>query len=117
MQNGHAETINKAIVDEMQDAVNEHNAIVTAEDPAPCPQTITMRRLDELLAQVSDHAVSQLRILRDDVDSTIRAIQERQNTVRLHFEDHVGNVISAVKFREVAAEHLTNVRERFARGL
>ena len=118
MQNGHAIDNVVAIEDIVQNAVAEQNAMVkNGHDPAPCPQSITMRRMDELLGQVSDHAVEELRQLRDDVDATIRAIQNRQEEVRNYFSDHVDSVINAIKFREIAAGHLADVRERFARSL
>ena len=119
MQNGHAiDSTVVAIEDIVQGAVTEQNAMVkNGHDPAPCPQTIAKRRMDELLGQASDHAVEDLRQLRDDVDATIRAIQNRQKEVRNYFSDHVDSVIAAIKFREIAAGHLADVRERFARGL
>lgn len=83
-------------------------------DPAPTVADLTLRRMSELMAQVSDGAIGELRRLRDDVDSTIRQIQTRHAELTTDFEHHVACVIESMQFRAIASEHLDSVRARFA---
>jgi hypothetical protein len=70
--------------------------------------------MSELMQQASDGAIGDLRRLRDDVDETIRQIQAKHQQLATDFEHHVGCVVEAIRFRAIAAEHLDNVRARFA---
>src|SRR3954469_17945248 len=83
-------------------------------DSAPTDQELALKRLGELLNQVSDTAVADLRRLRDDVDTCIREIQSKHSTLTADFTHHVECVVESVRFREIASEHLGNVRARFA---
>jgi hypothetical protein len=85
-----------------------------AADPAPSDQEIAMHRMAELMGRVSDSAIADLRQLRDDVDSTIRAIQARHTELSNSFQHHIECVEASVAFRAIASEHLANVRSRFS---
>lgn len=94
-------------------AVAQKNAGELA-DPAPTDADLVLRRMTELMAQASDGAIGDLRRLRDDVDETIRQIQNKHTELAADFEHHVSCVVEAIRFRAIAAEHLDNVRARFA---
>src|SRR6185369_663669 len=83
-------------------------------DPAPSEHDIAMNRLSELMGQVSDAAVIELRRLRDDIDATIRQIQNKHEELTGDFRHHVNCVVESLKFREIASDHLNSVRSRFA---
>lgn len=91
----------------------QHNA-GTLTDPAPSDQELALRRMVELLAQVSDGAVAELRRLRDDVDACIRSIQVKHGELTNDFQHHAECVAESMRFRAIASEHLDNVRSRFA---
>jgi uncharacterized protein YPO0396 len=83
-------------------------------DPAPSEHEVAMKRLSELMGQVSDAAVAELRRLRDDIDATIRQINAKHEDLTNDFRHHVNCVVESLKFREIASDHLNNVRARFA---
>jgi hypothetical protein len=94
-------------------AVAQRNA-GTLADPAPTDADLVLRRMTELMTQASDGAIGDLRRLRDDVDACIRSIQAKHAELAADFEHHVACVVEAIRFRAIAAEHLDNVRARFA---
>ena len=103
----------EAVTRDIDIAVAERNSGALA-DPAPTDADLVMRRMSELMAQVSDGAIGDLRRLRDDVDICIRQIQDKHSALDLDFAHHVQCVVEAMRFREIASTHLTNVRARFA---
>jgi hypothetical protein len=108
-----SETVLATVADLLESTVREANG-AAPPDPAPAPQEVAMRRMVELLAQISDSAVSDLRRLRDDVDAAIRQIQSTQGSLCADFQHHVESVVESMRFRQIASEHLDNVRARFA---
>jgi hypothetical protein len=103
----------EAVTRDIDIAVTERNA-GTLADPAPSDAELVMRRMSELMVQASDGAIGDLRRLRDDIDETIRQIQAKHAELSADFEHHVSCVVEAIRFREIASQHLTNVRARFA---
>jgi len=112
--NGHAVETAMMKVGELLDATAQQQNAGAIADPAPSDQTLALKRMSELLAQVSDGAVGDLRRLRDDVDTCIRQIQAKHVELTTDFTHHVECVAESLKFREIASEHLDNVRARFA---
>jgi hypothetical protein len=115
LKNGYdaIDTATQALGKMLDVAVAQKNAGALA-DPAPTDADLVLRRMTELMTQASDGAIGDLRRLRDDVDETIRQIQNKHAELAADFEHHVGCVVEAIRFRAIAAEHLTNVRARFA---
>jgi hypothetical protein len=115
LKNGYdaIDTATQALGKMLDVAVAQKNAGALA-DPAPTDADLVLRRMTELMTQASDGAIGDLRRLRDDVDETIRQIQNKHTELAADFEHHVACVVEAIRFRAIAAEHLDNVRARFA---
>lgn|SRR5262245_32029119 len=102
-----------ARVDELLMATAQESNATTLPDPAPSNQQMALKRLSELMGQVSDTAIAELRELREGIDNTIRQIQSKHVALTADFAHHVECVLEAMRFRTIASEHLDNVRDRF----
>ena len=82
-------------------------------DPAPDPQTIAAKRMKELVGQVSDAPIEQLRQLRDEVDQLIVTIQSRNEAISAAFDEHASLSVTVIKMKEIIKENVRSVRKNF----
>ncbi len=101
---------------EMQLSEAAVEAAITApaeKDPAPTAVQAAVSQTNTLIEQNCLYAVNKLRVLRDEIDHTMRAIQDKAGNARNEVI-HLGEFVeSAEKFHDIASEHLRSVREQF----
>ncbi len=86
-------------------------------DPAPSAEAVAQERLTALLADVTTTTLDQLRDLRDEVDSLMQAIRNRDELINKAFKEHVAYARNAIKCKEIVQENLTKIKHDFTNGL
>ncbi len=86
-------------------------------DPAPDPQSIAAKRMKELVGQISDAAIEELRQLRDDIDHLIGAVQKRNETIAQAFDEHAALSVDVIKAKSIIKENIASITNSFQNGL
>lgn len=86
-------------------------------DPAPSAEDVAQERLQSLLADVTTTTLDQLRDLRDEVDSLMQAIRNRDDLINKAFKEHVFFARNAIKCKEIVQSSLTKIKQDFNHGL
>jgi predicted nucleic acid-binding Zn-ribbon protein len=86
-------------------------------DPAPSPEAVAQERMSNLLASVTTTTLDQLRDLRDEIDSLMRAIQARNDSIADAFRQHVAYAANAIRCKEVIKESIGKIAHDFKNGL
>lgn len=88
-----------------------------AKDPAPTPQEVALERMATLLSSVTTSTLDQLRDLRNEIDTLMRIIQERNGHISEAFIQHVQLAANAIQCKNIIKENLTKISETFKNGI
>jgi len=86
-------------------------------DPAPSAEDVAQERLSSLLADVTTTTLDQLRELRDEIDSLMQAIRNRDNLINQAFKEHVAYARNAIKCKEIVQASVTKIKHDFNNGM
>lgn len=86
-------------------------------DPAPSAEQVAQERLSALLADVTTTTLDQLRELRDEIDSLMQAIRNRDELINKAFKEHVSYARNAIKCKEIIQANLTKIKHDFNNGM
>ena len=86
-------------------------------DPAPTVEGVAQERMDALLNSVTTTTLDQLRDLRDEIDSLMRAIQVRNDSISDAFKQHVDYAAAAIRAKAVIKESIGKIAHDFRNGL
>jgi hypothetical protein len=86
-------------------------------DPAPSAEQVAQERLAALLADVTTTTLDQLRELRDEIDSLMQVIRDRDSLINKAFTEHVAYARNAITCKEIIKENLKKIKEDFTNGL
>lgn len=79
-------------------------------DPAPSPVDIVYERARRVVQDCTDHSVSHLASLRDELDAVMRAIQANHDRLVDELADHAALSTAAVEVKEVVLHGMQNLR-------
>lgn len=86
-------------------------------DPAPSAEQVAQERLSALLADVTTTTLDQLRELRDEIDSLMQAIRNRDELINKAFKEHVAYARNAIKCKEIVQDSLAKIKQDFNNGM
>lgn len=86
-------------------------------DPAPSAEQVAQERLSALLADVTTTTLDQLRELRDEIDSLMQAIRNRDELINKAFKEHVAYARNAIKCKEIVQDSLVKIKHDFNNGM
>lgn len=91
--------------------------MASARDPAESEETQHGKRVAELVDQVTDAAVAELRTLRDQIDDQIRAMLARRDTLKADINEQVTLAGQAINVRRIASESVVQLTQSIERSL
>lgn len=102
---------------EFKQLVDDYKSLRNSYDPAPTAEAVAQERLSSLLADVTTTTLDQLRELRDEIDSLMQAIRNRDDLINKAFKEHVAYARNAIKCKEIVQSSLTKIKHDFNNGM
>lgn len=80
-------------------------------DPAPSPEELIGKRADELVDQITDKALSELRTLRDSIDAQMKALIATRDDLKAQNRRLVGLASQAIEIKSIADDAVNRLTQ------
>lgn len=110
------EVLNDKGWDNFAQAVAEQSTSEKTDNPAVDPISITRDRMKQLLDNVTLSTLTELTVLRDEIDNLMRTIRFRNDHLLNQVEAHVEFSCQAIETKKIVSDGLASIKEKFANG-
>lgn len=91
--------------------------LADARDPAETEEQQRGKRCDEVVDQITDAAIAELRTLRDHLDDQIRAMLARRDLLKSAIAEQVTLAQAAINVRVIASDAVTRLTASIENGM
>lgn len=90
---------------------------LVSSDPAPTAEEQIGKRADELIDRITDHALGELRALRDALDEQMRALLAKRDGLKAQVCEQVSLAAQAIEIKTIAQDAVTKLTRSIESGL